>query len=168
LPAAISRKAPPGCLVHIVYENEAGEVSPRRVRVERWVHGRNGYSYLKGYCFMRGEDRTFRADRILEWSIEEEPASGWTPPEVERDTWKPTWPARESLPQPSIAVSLPARRPVVAATPSAARPGRKGGRGFLYHFRVLFNGSECISGDTRSLCPMAVLIRFRMARFQRA
>lgn len=33
---------------------------------------------------------------------------------------------------------------------------------FLYPFSVLLKGSEYISGETSSLCSMAVLIRFRM------
>jgi len=101
-PPTVVPSFPPGSLVRIVYANESGEVSQRRVRVQRWLHGRNGFSYLKGWCFLRGEERTFRADRILEWTIDR--------------------PAREVLPAPAAATAVPATR---------ARTGGRGWLGLL-------------------------------------
>jgi hypothetical protein len=33
------------------------------------LSGRNGYTYLKAYCCLREEERTFRVDRILSWEL---------------------------------------------------------------------------------------------------
>jgi hypothetical protein len=57
----------PDSLVEIDYCNESGSVSHRRIRIISSNHARNGNTYLRAWCFLRGEERTFRADRILEW-----------------------------------------------------------------------------------------------------
>jgi hypothetical protein len=71
IPADIEHEAPVGSLVELVYQNEAGRVSRRRVEVVRWSHARNGFTYLRAYCFLREEERTFRADRIRDWQVVE-------------------------------------------------------------------------------------------------
>ena len=58
----------PGSLVEIAYRNEGGNVTRRRIRIVRSYDARNGNTYLRAWCFLRGEERTFRADRIMEWT----------------------------------------------------------------------------------------------------
>lgn len=138
LPPAISRRVPPGSLVRIDYVNESGEVSHRRVRVDQWVHGRNGHSYLKGYCFLRGEDRTFRADRILDWAFDEPAAPSRFLAEPAPEPWKPAWPTREVASAPAAAAAVPTTSPAFARVPAAphfspkpSTRARGGGRGRL-------------------------------------
>lgn len=45
--------------IEIVYEKENGEISKRKVKVDKVDD-----KYLYGYCFLRNNDRTFRLDRI--------------------------------------------------------------------------------------------------------
>jgi hypothetical protein len=126
--AGMECRALPGTLLEMTYQNDSGEVSRRRVRVVRWMRGRNGFSYLRGWCFLRGEERTFRADRILDWHLEKprEAAAEVRTAEWTNGMWRPTWPARE--PQPEAAAPIV---PVPAAlAPVPARPSR-GGRGFF-------------------------------------
>ncbi len=134
----MDRAARPGTFLEMVYRNDAGEVSRRRVRVVGWVHGRNGFSYLRGWCFLRGGERTFRADRILEWHVEEAAAEAGATVEPGSAPWRPTWPTRDELPLPapvSLHAAAPAHVPVSAAastvcTPVPRRRTRRGG-GFL-------------------------------------
>jgi hypothetical protein len=56
----------PGSIVEMAYCSESGSVTRRRVRIISSYDARNGNSYLRAWCFLRGEERTFRADRILE------------------------------------------------------------------------------------------------------
>jgi hypothetical protein len=112
--AGLEREAPAGSLVDLVYENEEGRVSRRRVEIVRWSHARNGVTYLRAFCFLREEERTFRGDRIVEWRV------------IERD-------APASPPQPMVFVTIdPPRAPTRSAglTPPAAPVRRRGG-GFL-------------------------------------
>jgi hypothetical protein len=51
----------------MVYDNANGDLSRRRVRVVRWFLASNGCTYLRAWCYLRGEERTFRADRIQSW-----------------------------------------------------------------------------------------------------
>ena len=134
-PPAVVPRFRPGSFVQIVYANESGEVSQRRVRVERWLHGRNGFSYLKGWCFLRGEERTFRADRIREWTIDR--------------------PAREVLPAPAAATAVPTMPPFTA---KPARRARTGGRGWLgllaagavfFIIRSLAAGGSLVTGGSQ-------------------
>ena len=41
-----------------------GEVSAREIDLER-LSAKSGLIYLKGYCYLSDDDRTFRADRII-------------------------------------------------------------------------------------------------------
>lgn len=116
---AMDRAARPGTLLEMLYRNDSGEVSRRRVRVVGWIHGRNGFSYLRGWCFLRGEERTFRADRVLEWRLES-PAAGPAPA-----TAAPVVLAPAAVPvQPSV--------PVPAAAPVSAASSRRGPKVFLW------------------------------------
>ncbi len=55
-------------LIRMTYTNGYGETSVRRVEPIRVYAGRNGYSYMKAYCHLREENRTFRTDRIQHWT----------------------------------------------------------------------------------------------------
>jgi len=47
--------------VEMIYQKPDGEISKRRVKVEK-VND----EYMRGFCFLRGGERTFKLDRILE------------------------------------------------------------------------------------------------------
>lgn len=63
----------------------------------------------EGYCFMRGGDRTFRADRILEWAVDE-----------------PGWPTREALPASAVAAAVSATPPFAPKHATSARGAGSG------------------------------------------
>ncbi|MFP4563920.1 MAG: hypothetical protein ACLFRY_11500 [Spirochaetia bacterium] len=56
-------------MLRIVYRNGKGEVSGRSIRVISRFGGRGGPVYIRVFCELRGEERTFRADRIISWSL---------------------------------------------------------------------------------------------------
>lgn len=58
------------CTLKIYYENEAGErttrnIQPRKCTAIQNEKGSKFMVYISGHCDLRGEERTFRADRIL-------------------------------------------------------------------------------------------------------
>lgn len=53
----------PGSSVQIRYSNASGETSERRIDIKD-VWNRGSVTYVRAYCHRRGEDRTFRADRM--------------------------------------------------------------------------------------------------------
>jgi predicted DNA-binding transcriptional regulator YafY len=55
----------PGETARILYVNAGGESSERTVSVRSRYTSRAGIAYLRAYCHLRGEERTFRSDRIL-------------------------------------------------------------------------------------------------------
>jgi hypothetical protein len=73
----------PGRLYQISYRDAGGEVTRRRVLVRnRWEA--YGETYLRAWCFLRGDERNFRMDRIIEAVPVDEgacPASGVVPAE---------------------------------------------------------------------------------------
>ena len=75
----------PRTQVRIAYTNGYGEPSIRKIEPIRSFEGRNGYTYLKAYCHLREEERTFRMDRISSWSeaeefeVEEDVGASYTP-----------------------------------------------------------------------------------------
>jgi hypothetical protein len=54
-----------GAKYKISYIDSSGNRSERTIQVSRIFHSRNGNSYIKAYCDLRKESRTFRSDRIL-------------------------------------------------------------------------------------------------------
>ena len=64
--SAISRRT------RIAYTNGYGEPSIRVIEPLRIYQGRNGYTYLRAYCNLRDQERTFRLDRIRSWE-----QNGW-------------------------------------------------------------------------------------------
>ena len=56
-----------GRRVRIAYTSGYGESSIRIIEPVRIYQGRNGYTYLRAYCHLREEERTFRLDRIRSW-----------------------------------------------------------------------------------------------------
>lgn len=53
-----------GVCISIEYGDSIGEISTRRVLIER-LYFQNNQLYIYGWCFLRDARRTFRADRIL-------------------------------------------------------------------------------------------------------
>ncbi len=54
----------PGAAYRIQYVSRSGRKSIRTIEV-REIRLRNGILYLRSWCRLRGEERTFRADRVL-------------------------------------------------------------------------------------------------------
>ncbi len=123
----------------LVYQGGEGRISRRRVEIVHWSHGRNGFTYLRAFCFLREEERTFRGDRIVEWRV------------VARDAPVPPQPPVVFVPiEPPRAWTAAA--PVgPAAFPPPSAPARLRGGGFLWLLGVtvvialvrgLFSASE--------------------------
>jgi len=69
LPPTIAEALDSGGRVRMRYVNAAGQetcrtVQPLRVREDR------GYQYMVAFCYLKGEQRTFRLDRIIEMTAE--------------------------------------------------------------------------------------------------
>jgi hypothetical protein len=61
----IDRSAVMPTVIHILYETAAGDDSERAVTLQSvWREG--GKVYFRGFCHLRGELRSFRADRVIE------------------------------------------------------------------------------------------------------
>ena len=137
----IGREAPAGSLVDIVYCNETGRVSRRRVEVVRWSHARNGFTYLRAYCFLREEERTFRKDRIIEWQVVERKAPDLLRPVVTFIPIEPPMSPPTMLPAPGWGIPpaevvspgppAPAASGPPAWNPVPAAPKRKRGGWFV-------------------------------------
>jgi len=56
-----------GGRVRIAYTDGDGEASIRVIEPMRIYRARNGCTYIKAYCHLREEERTFRLDRIRSW-----------------------------------------------------------------------------------------------------
>jgi len=56
-----------GGRVRIAYTDGDGEPSIRVIEPMRIYPARNGCTYIKAYCHLREEERTFRLDRIRSW-----------------------------------------------------------------------------------------------------
>ncbi len=48
----------------IWYRSESGDATERVIDLYRVFHAHDGRVFLKAYCHLRGEERTFRADRV--------------------------------------------------------------------------------------------------------
>lgn len=65
----------PGQFYQISYRDAGGQVTLRRILViEHWEA--SGEFYLRAWCFLRGDERIFRMDRIMEAALLDEAASG--------------------------------------------------------------------------------------------
>jgi hypothetical protein len=53
--------------MRIVYRDASWEDTIRLIDPERTFHGRSGHTYLRAYCHLRCEYRTFRMDRVMSW-----------------------------------------------------------------------------------------------------
>ena len=53
--------------VRILYRDGDGRQSNRVIEPERVYGSRSGTAYVRAYCRLRGENRTFRLDRISWW-----------------------------------------------------------------------------------------------------
>jgi DNA polymerase-3 subunit epsilon len=70
LPPAIAEALENGGLVHMRYVDARGNVTDRTVKPLR-VSAERGNLYLVAHCFSRGEQRTFRLDRVVEMVLED-------------------------------------------------------------------------------------------------
>jgi hypothetical protein len=58
-----------GGLVRIAYTNSYGQSSIRVIEPRRIFRGGNGYTYIRAWCHLRAEERTFRLDRVRVWDL---------------------------------------------------------------------------------------------------
>lgn len=58
----------PGHRYRIAYESESGQRTDRTIEVLRTCHGRHAAGYIRAFCTLRNEERTFRSDRILSFT----------------------------------------------------------------------------------------------------
>jgi len=92
-----------GTSARILYVNGDGRTSERTIDIIRRYTSRDGVTYLRAWCHLRGEERTFRTDRVLAALESSRPSAS---------------PAR-----PTPAVHLqPAPRPQPAAMPAPPAP----------------------------------------------
>ncbi|MFW5728554.1 MAG: WYL domain-containing protein [Spirochaetota bacterium] len=72
-------KLRPGMVADITYMNGSGDVSDRRIHISTRYCSRAGIWYLRAYCHLREEERTFREDRVLSVRRVHAPAHGAAP-----------------------------------------------------------------------------------------
>ena len=65
LPTGLDEAIQSGKKLHIAYVNKNGERTTRQISPLQVV-GLSDYIYLRAYCHLRREERTFRLDRIIE------------------------------------------------------------------------------------------------------
>jgi predicted DNA-binding transcriptional regulator YafY len=56
-----------GRRVRIAYMNGYGQSSIRVIEPLRIYRGHNGCTYVRAWCYLRREERTFRLDRVRSW-----------------------------------------------------------------------------------------------------
>jgi DNA polymerase-3 subunit epsilon len=69
LPPTIAEALDSGGRVRMRYVNAAGQETSRTIQPLR-VREDHGYQYMVAYCYLKGEQRTFRLDRIIEMTAE--------------------------------------------------------------------------------------------------
>jgi hypothetical protein len=67
----------PGKSYLITYSSESGETSERAIDVIGTSRAYGDRLYIRAFCQLRGEERTFRADRVIK--VERLPSVGFTP-----------------------------------------------------------------------------------------
>jgi hypothetical protein len=124
----------PSGRVQICYCNGSGETSTRIIRIQNVCRSRYGKTYIRAYCELRNEMRTFRLDRVLWW--ERCPAA---PVQQMKRTYSPspTPPTRQQQSKPS-----PGYKPAEAVSSPPKRKSRRG-TGFLIFLTVIL-GFICI------------------------
>lgn len=63
--ATDERTLTPGTTVRILYVNGEGQTSERTIDIIRRFTSRHDVTYLRAWCHLRKEERTFRTDRVL-------------------------------------------------------------------------------------------------------
>ncbi|NLJ46492.1 MAG: WYL domain-containing protein [Treponema sp.] len=117
----------PGAAYRIQYVSESGRRSVRTIEV-REIRRRNGVLYLRAWCRLRGEERTFRSDRVLSAEALAVPAPGFASAAAwsECSRWMETNPLPEYAywsPRPAGPAAAGPRTPapaVLASIPRAA------------------------------------------------
>jgi DNA polymerase III epsilon subunit-like protein len=69
LPPTIAEALDSGGRVRMRYVNAAGQETDRTIQPLR-VQEDRGYQYMVAYCYLKGDQRTFRLDRIIEMTVE--------------------------------------------------------------------------------------------------
>lgn len=118
----------PGAAYRIRYVSESGRRSTRTIEV-REVRRRNGMIYLRAWCSLRGEERTFRSDRVLSAEALSVPASQSSTSWIECAQWMErnplseyaSWTSRAAEPAAAQALEHTAAPAVLGAIPQAAR-----------------------------------------------
>ncbi len=108
----------PSGYVRICYCSGSGETSTRTIRIRNVYRSRYGKTYIRAYCELRREERTFRLDRILWW----EPIHSQTAGEEKR-TYRTPY-------QPKPAAGYSSH--TTAASPTTKQKSRKGGGFFIF------------------------------------
>lgn len=98
-----------GTRVRIAYTDGCGEGSIRVIEPLRVYQGRNGHTYLRAWCHLREEERTFRMDRIRSWEQLGEGKGAET-----RTSW--------SMPQPDLPHQLVIQGSPQGLSPQACPP----------------------------------------------
>ena len=133
------------------YRDADGQVPTRRIEILARFRGRNGMTYIRAFCHLKNEERTFRLDRVF--SFEEEAPS---PAEVfrasaalsHRVVMRPAAantaartsprPAVQAKPCPSASASCSAEQPVPG--PAAAPAGTRISLGDVFFFPIKIIG----------------------------
>ncbi|TFG59980.1 MAG: hypothetical protein E4H36_12845 [Spirochaetales bacterium] len=126
-------------LVSIIYIDNYGTVSERTIRPLRTYKGRNGYTYIEAYCYLRGETRTFRKDHILTWTGQ--PSQGVSAParDVPAQPGAITPPLRVPVEKVYKPAEISRMQPAARKEPKAVIPphGKKAPSGFGIFFRII-------------------------------
>ena len=107
----------------ILYQSESGRRTERTIDLLRKSRGESGVLYLRAYCRLREEERTFRADRILRAELL--PCRGpavRVSPVAAAILAAPPLPAAAQAASALPAAALPAAASPVPAAPAAAAP----------------------------------------------
>ncbi len=115
-----------GKTYRISYEPEGGIRTERVIDLIRAFIAADGRIYLKAFCHLRGEERTFRADRVMQCtclSVPETTRSAASP-----DTESPITPVQGSSDSRAIPRPEPANANSASATSDSWWPDRSGPR----------------------------------------
>lgn len=139
----------PGKRYQITYRDESYEETRRTIDVLGTSRSRDGRLFIRAFCNLRGEERTFRGDRVIR---AERLVSGLSLPWAERPassaqtatmyTPKPSaaaiqWNASETPPyQPGASIASPGCPPIPAAAQNAPA-AKQGGTGGLWVLGLL-------------------------------
>lgn len=165
--------------VRIEYCDASGELSHRVIEPLRMFTSRYGETYVRAFCRLRGEERTFRLDRIRSWEVLGAGEDGSQPTglpaavHAEPAAVQPESAASAAAPAAAAAVPAAVRAaPLAAATPAAflappqpqpaARPrrGRRLRRALVWALVLYLGGRWALEGASpgQSLGELAAAV----------